>query len=93
LRKNSGFDFAFKGRGFSRAVGLATSMAAFSRWLHSVQSDFFRTHFSRAVKSLKMCCARGEPFAPSTTFSAACKAAYLAGSSGTAEAVPFQGSP
>jgi hypothetical protein len=30
LRKNSGFDFGLKGRGFNRAVSAATSMALVS---------------------------------------------------------------
>jgi hypothetical protein len=56
LRKNSDFDLVLKGRGFSRAVSVAKINRGFSRCgLDSVQSDFFRSLFSRAVKSLKMC--------------------------------------
>jgi glycine/D-amino acid oxidase-like deaminating enzyme len=49
-------DFALKGRGFSRAVSLAKSMAALAADAPpSYQNDFFRSLFTRAVKSLKMC--------------------------------------
>jgi hypothetical protein len=43
LRKNSDFDLVLKGRGFSRAVSAAKSMAALAAaGCTSVQSDFFR---------------------------------------------------
>src|ERR1035437_7242042 len=49
LRKNSGFDFALKGRGFSRAVSLAKSKAALAADApSSYQDDFFRSRFSDA---------------------------------------------
>jgi len=49
-------DFALKGRGFSRAVSVAKSMAALAaEGSRDPQCDFFRSLFSRAVKSLKMC--------------------------------------
>jgi hypothetical protein len=52
LRKNSGFDFALKGRGFSRAVNAAKSIAALAaEGSRSLQSDFFRSLFSRAVQA------------------------------------------
>jgi hypothetical protein len=44
LRKNPGFDFALKGRGFSRVVSVAKSMAALAAdALPSYQDDFFRS--------------------------------------------------
>jgi hypothetical protein len=53
LRKNSGFDFALKGRGFSRAVSLAKSMAALAADAPpSYQDDFFRSLFRRAVSAM-----------------------------------------
>jgi len=56
LRKNSGFGFALKGRGFSRAVSLAKSMAALAADAPpSYQDDFFRSLFSRAVLVLDKC--------------------------------------
>jgi len=56
LRKTSGFDFALKGRGFSRAVSVAKSMAALAAdALPSYQDDFLRSLFSRAVQRLEEC--------------------------------------
>jgi hypothetical protein len=53
LRKNSGFDFAFKGRGFSRAVSLAKSMAALAADAPpSYQDDFFRSLLMRACRNV-----------------------------------------
>jgi hypothetical protein len=54
LRKNSDFDLVLKGRGFSRAVSAAKSIAALAAALHSVQSDFFRKLFSDARKSFEI---------------------------------------
>ena len=49
LRKNSGSDFALKGRGFSRAVSVAKSPAALAADAPpSHQDDFFRKLFSEA---------------------------------------------
>jgi hypothetical protein len=49
LRKNSGSDFALKGRGFSRAVSVAKSSAALAADAPpSHQDDFFRKLFSEA---------------------------------------------
>jgi hypothetical protein len=54
LRKNSDFDLVLKGRGFSRAVSAAKSIAALATaGCTSVQSDFFRKLFS-AGKSERM---------------------------------------
>ena len=45
-------DFALKGRGFSRAVSVAKSMAALAaEGSRDPQCDFFRSLFSRAARS------------------------------------------
>jgi len=50
LRKNSDLDLVLKGRGFSRAVSAAKSIAALAAaGCTSVQSDFFRKLFSDAA--------------------------------------------
>jgi hypothetical protein len=47
-----------KGRGFSRAVSVAKSMAALAaEGSRDPQCDFFRSLFSRADKSFKIVCA------------------------------------
>ena len=51
LRKNPGFDFALKGRGFSRAVSVAKSLAALAAdALPSYQSDFFRSLLVKKIQ-------------------------------------------
>jgi hypothetical protein len=77
LRKNSGFDFALKGCGFSRAVSLAKSKAALAADApSSYQDDFFRSRFSDAEN--------GSRFVSGHRFSDAVNAAFTNAPSGAA---------
>src|ERR1035437_5605608 len=76
-RKKSGFDFALKGRGFSRAVSLAKSKGALAPDAPpSYQDDFFRSRFSDAEN--------GSRFVSGHRFSDAVNAAFTNAPSGAA---------